>query len=295
MLPRTQPLRPPQRQTKADKLKRPSVSLAGTSEEWAYFVIRWNEYKAVNKLTGTDVVTQLLECCDEDLRRDLTRAAGGTLTGKEEAEVLTAIRTLAVCQENTMLVRATLHNMRPDRDEAIRSFGARIKGQAGISKYTIKCKREVCNADIDYTDAILRDVLARGIADQEIQLDLLGDQNQDMSLEDMLKFVEAKESGKRSASRLLDPPSVSAASSSYRRSKQHEMKGKQPDIRDRTPVICSYCGGKGHGRRAPIHISGGKNVQHMTTHTYTVVRSTTFEDVCLSQDNPKRTRSSDAG
>ena len=48
--------------------------------------------------------------------------------------------------------------------------------------YTIKCKREACNTDIDYIDAILRDVLARGIADQEIQLELLGDQNQDMSV-----------------------------------------------------------------------------------------------------------------
>ena len=276
---------------KADKLKRPSVSLAGTSEEWSYFVTRWNEYKAGTELTGTDVVTQLLECCDEDLRRDLTRAAGGTLTGKEEAEVLTAIKTLAVRQENTMVARATLHNMRQDRDEAIRSFGARIKGQAGICKYTIKCQREACNADIDYTDAILRDVLARGIADQEIQLDLLGGQNQDMSLEDMLKFVEAKESGKRSASRLLDPPSVSAASSTYRRSKQREIKGKQPDTRDRTPVICSYCGGKGHGRRAPIHIRRNEcpAYDHTCSHCS---KKHHFEDVCLSKDNPKPPRNS---
>ena len=129
--------------------------------------------------------TQLLECCDEDNRRDLTRTAGGTVTGKEEAEVLTAIKTMAVRPENTMVARATLHNMRQDRDEAIRSFGARIQGQAGICKHTIKCQREACNANTVYTDAILRDVLARGIADQEIQLDLLGDQNQDMSLEDV--------------------------------------------------------------------------------------------------------------
>ena len=91
-----------------------------------------------------------------------------------------------------MVARATLHNMRQDRDEAIRSFGARIKGQAGICKYTTTYPRDACNADIDYTYAILRDVLARGVAGQEIQLDLLGDQNQNMSLEDMLRIVEAK-------------------------------------------------------------------------------------------------------
>ena len=239
----------PSTSARADKLKRPSVLLAGTGEEWAYFVTRWNEYRDGTKLTGADIIAQLLECCDDDLRRDLTRAAGGTLTGKGEAEVLAAIKTLAVRQENMMLARATLHNMRQDRDEAIRSFGARIKGQTGICKYTTTCPRDACNADIDYTDAILRDVLARGIADQDIQLDLLGDQNQNMSLEDMLRFVEAKESGKRSASRLLDPPNVSAASSTYRRAKQHD-RGRQPDIRDKTPNTCT----KSHGRNAPLHV-----------------------------------------
>ena len=112
-----------------------------------------------------------------------------------------------------------------------------------------------------------------------------------MSLEDMLKFVEAKESGKRSASRLLDPPSVSAASSTYRRSKQREIKGKQPDTRDRTPVICSYCGGKGHGRRAPIHTRRNEcpAYDHTCSHCS---KKHHFEGVCLSKDNPNPPRNS---
>ena len=175
--------------------------------------------------------------------------------------------------------------MRQDRYEAIRSFGARIKGQAGICKYTTTCPRDDCNADIDYTDAILRDVLARGIADQEIQLDLLGDQNQSMSLEDMLRFVEAKESGKRSASRLLDPANVSAASSTYRRAKQHD-RGKQPDIRDKTPAACTYCGGKSRGRNAPLHVRRNecRAYDHLCAHCG---KRNHFEDVCLSKGNSK--------
>ena len=278
----------PSTSARADKLKRPSVLLAGTGEEWAYFVTRWNEYREGTKLTGADVVAQLLECCDDDLRRDLIRAAGGTLTGKGEAEVLAAIKTLAVRQENIMVARATLHNMRQDRDEAIRSFGARIKGQAGICKYTTTCPRDDCNTDIDYTDAILRDVLARGIADQEIQLDILGDQNQSMSLEDMLRFVEANESGKRSASRLLDPANVSAASSTYRRAKQHD-RGKQPDIRDKTPAACTYCGGKSHGRNAPLHVRRNecRAYDHLCAHCG---KRNHFEGVCLSKGNSKPPR-----
>ena len=62
-----------------------------------------------------------------------------------------------------------------------------------------------CEADEYYTEAILRDVLYWGLEDSEIQLDLLGDKNQDMSLEQVLRVVEAKEVGKRSATHLLLP------------------------------------------------------------------------------------------
>ena len=70
---------------------------------------------------------------------------------------------------------------------------------------------------VDFAGEILCDVLAHGIMDDEIQLDLISDQNKKMKIEEMIKFVEARESGKRSASRLLDTPSVNAASSIYRR------------------------------------------------------------------------------
>ena len=46
-------------------------------------------------------------------------------------------------------------------------------------------------------------MLSRGLEDSEIQMDLLGDRNQDMMLEQILRFIEGKEAGKRSASRLL--------------------------------------------------------------------------------------------
>ena len=67
---------------------------------------------------------------------------------------------------------------------------------------------------------MLCDVLTKGIADPKIQQDLLGNYNQDMSLEEVFRFVESKEAGKRSASRLLDSHAVESTSSFYRKSKQ---------------------------------------------------------------------------
>ncbi len=191
--------RAPDRPTQAarvEQVKRPCISSAGTTEDWHYFKSRWNDYARATRLEGTDKVIQLLECCDDQLRKDLTRNAGGSLTRMTEDEVFAAMKKLAVREENTMIARVTLHNMRQDRDEPIRAYGARLRGQASICKFTHKCTG--CDADVDYTEAVLRDVLCRGLEDTDIQMDLLGDSNQEMTSEQILKFIEAKEAGKRS-------------------------------------------------------------------------------------------------
>ena len=99
-----------------------------------------------------------------------------------------------------MVARIALHGMTQDRDETVRSFGARLRGQASVCKFTCPA----CDQSVDYTYTILRDVLTRGLGDPDIQLDLFGDKNQDMTFEQVFKFVEVKEAGKRSASRILD-------------------------------------------------------------------------------------------
>ena len=163
---------------KVEKVKRPSINRSGASEEWSYFNTRWDEYVAATGIKGKDCVIQLLECCDEELRRDLTRSAGGSLTSKNEKTVLEAIKKLAIRVENVMVARVTLHEMHQDRDEPVRLFSARLKGQANICKVSVECPD--CRKNVDYTDHIVHDCIIRGISDDDIQLDVLGNQNQDM-------------------------------------------------------------------------------------------------------------------
>jgi hypothetical protein len=214
----------PSQQHKTEKIRRPKLSTGGSSEEWSYFLTRWQDYADATKIAGKEKVIQLLECCDEHPRKDLTRSAGGSLASKPIDEVMSAIKKLAVREENTMVARVELHNMQQDRDEPIRSFGARLRGQAGVCKFTVKFQQ--CNEDVDYTEHIIRDVVTRGLADHDIQLDLLGDKNQNMTLEDVFQFIEAKEAGKRSAGRLLEAQTTNATRSQYRRTKQEEMKNR---------------------------------------------------------------------
>ena len=235
--------------TKLERVCRPTISAAGSSEDWSYFLTRWGNYVAATNVTGKERVIQLLECCDEQLRKDLMRNKGGSLTDKTADEVMAAIKKLAVREENTMVARVQLHNMRQDRDETICSFGARLRGQAGVCKFLVTCPG--CNMEVSYTENILRDILTRGLADSEIQLDLLGERNQDMSLEEVFQFIEAKEAGKRSAGRLSQSHSVDAAQSRYQHAKNDEVKQRKDGDANE---LCSYCNKRGHGKSAQTRI-----------------------------------------
>lgn len=85
-----------------------------------------------------------------------------------------------------------------------------------------------CEANIDYTEAMIKDVLCRGLEESEIQMDLLGNRNQDMILEQVFGFVETKEAGKRSAFHLLLAQVTDAvARSSYRKQKMLHPETKE--------------------------------------------------------------------
>ncbi len=271
---------------RVEKVRRPSVSAAGTSEEWRYFTLRWEEYKAATHLTPTDVVFQLLECCEENLRKDLMRTYG-TVTTQTEADVLAKIKCLAVRQENIMVARLQLHNMRQDRDETVRAYAARLRGQASVCSYQLKC---TCNLMVDFSDIIIQDALIRGLEDEEIRTDILGLARQDLGLEDVVSHIEAKESGKRSASRLVEsataPMSSAAAASNYKRREK-----LRSQLKDSKPQECDYCGQSGHGR------SRQERAKHCPAYNHTCAKCGIrhhLEAVCRQPPKKQRSKTSDA-
>ena len=105
-----------------------------------------------------------------------------------EADVLIPIKTLVVREENTMVARVGLHEMRQDCDKPICSFDARVQGQAGRWKCLMTC---IYGQEISYSEHILWDVILHGLVDSEIQLDL-SDSNQNMTLEEVFQFIEKR-------------------------------------------------------------------------------------------------------
>ena len=177
-----------------------------------------------------------------------------------------------------MEARIQLHHMRQDRDELIRSFGAFLRGQAGVCKFFVMCPG--CNSEVNYTENVLGDVLIRGLADNEIQLDLLGDKNQEMSLEELFQFIEAKEAGKRSAGHLQHLQGIDATRSQCRRTKQDEAKARSK------ADPCNYCGKLGHGKNAPSKARKTECPAYGTTCAH-CGRANHFEAVCHSKGREK--------
>ena len=234
-----------------EKVRRPNIEHGGSTADWKYFETRWKQYVEATGITGKSRVIQLLECCDEPLRKAVTTSAEESLMDKSMDEVLSAIKKLAVKEENPMLSRIALQKMKQEHGENIRTFGSRLQSQASICKFTIPCLK--CNEEVDYSDAVLRDVLITGLEDQDIQAEILSSSDQDMSLDKVFKMIETKESGKITASKLNSEHTVNAASSYKKKriSKTMEQKLKYEKPRE---GACGYCGQRGHGKSAKFSL-----------------------------------------
>ena len=175
-----------------------------------------------------------------------------------------------------MVARVALSNMRQGHEEPIRSFQTHLKAQADTCKYEMTCtKVGVSNS---MTEEILCDVIARGIADQEIQLDLLGEKNQDMPLKDMIEY-EAKETWKHSAHACLTLR-ARAQSVAHINSKNSRMsapegaaghRNQRPSLRGHASTApgtarCAMCAAVGITSTMPAWVAGrlGPNPRRRT-------------------------------
>ena len=120
--------------SKAEKAKRPELAPDVSEEDWSYFKARWTHYKQATGLKGDDIVTQLLECCTEPLRRDHHRtfSADGAATATETT-VLTQLKQITVRKRNKEVNRVKLSTLKQDKGELVRKFAGRVRSAAVTS------------------------------------------------------------------------------------------------------------------------------------------------------------------
>ena len=91
-----------------------------------------------------------------------------------------------------MVARLQLQKMCPDRDELAGTFVVRIENQASVCQFDMKC---TCGVNVLNSDLMIQDTLIVGLAHNDICLDVLDQADQDMLLDNTIRFIEAKERG----------------------------------------------------------------------------------------------------
>ena len=186
----------------------------------------------------------------------LHRAVGSNTSQKNEPAILAEIKKYAVHEENTLISRNILRGMVQNHSEDIKHFAARVKGQADICNYTVKFTAPECNTDISYAESEIKDQICKGLADQDIQQEVMSQKDQNMSLDNLISFISSKESGKRSYSALSKETTLSKISP-YQKNKntisnQKSSQNVTKSFENFNDSKCIWCGNKGHGSKANL-------------------------------------------
>ena len=90
------------------KLKPPTIGPGCDPDQWCHFKRQWEMYKKVMKLGDTELATGLFYCCEDDLKSTLMRDMQGDISAMAEADLLAAIKRLAVKDESVLVKRIKL-------------------------------------------------------------------------------------------------------------------------------------------------------------------------------------------
>merc|ERR1712030_248892 len=99
--------------------------------------------------------------------------------------------------ENHLVKVVHLLALAQDREEPVRAFYARLKASASVCELSVPCTATACTEKVSYSDKMILHALVRGITDKEIREQVLA-KTEEMGLDETVKFVEAKETGRRS-------------------------------------------------------------------------------------------------
>ena len=80
-----QPGQQPKQQGRPNKIDTPRLKLGSGPDEFSFWREKWQTYKRVARLNDAqDIRDQLVNCCEDDLHRDLHNSLGTSLQTKTE-------------------------------------------------------------------------------------------------------------------------------------------------------------------------------------------------------------------
>ena len=237
--------------SRAEKLPRPELKEGSTESDYIFFTDAWERYKRSTGLSGQATVDQLWACCSPELSRCVYDS--GVTSSSDETTLLNAMKKLAVRAQNTLVNVVNFLALGQDSDENSTSFSARLRGKAAICNFIVQCKETSCKKDVSYADKMIAHQLVKGLSDGEIQEQVmaLAAETPDLDLATIQKFVEAKETGRRSGAIIAGTGGLNRVSDYKNLNQRSRLRSNsQPaDLRK-----CGWCGKPGHGANSSAEI-----------------------------------------
>ena len=136
-----------------------------------------------------------------DLKTSLSRLTCGKQFEQSEADLTLLMKQLAVRHQNPAVHVQEFLGLTQQADEGVRHYLTRLRGVAGRCDFNVHCTP--CNQPVSYQDSVVRFKLIQGLTDSEIKEHILSEE--DKSLDDTVKAIEAKESGKLARCQVARP------------------------------------------------------------------------------------------
>ena len=220
-----------------EKLHRPTISAGTTLKDFKFFLEEWVRYK---RASGDDDVVrtrdQLLNCTDEALRKHVSSTLGERIRNITEDDLLKVIEELAVERQSNLVHTVALMSASQERDEGVRQFVARLRGLAAVCNLTIETTC-TCTATVSVSavDKWILMLLVKNLNDSDTRQEVMSKVTE-MTLDETIAYVEAKETSKKAA-HTLDGGGMASSQVS-------KVKTEQNDDQDK----CKFCGRRGHGK-----------------------------------------------
>ena len=235
-------------------IQRPEVRQDITEEDWDAFIIEWQNFKRCTNLPSASVTDQLYQCCERSLARLLIKEQPN-IVSTDEGSLLSAMNRLAVIKVATSVRRSKLLSTRQSHGEGFREFYANVKAAAATCNFQVRCPNDCCKdaPPVDYTSSVIKDVIVLGIADSDIQKDVLAwEELDDKDDKAVVAFVETKELAQNAW--MSSQSSGTAAGLSYDRrgassdeapiKEKLAMKGKCSVCREKFSIYKRYQSGR---------------------------------------------------
>ena len=172
-----------------------------------------------------------MECFSEELLNTADKAIFGFNTMNLD-ELMKEVKAVAVQPVAGGILRATAHSAKQAHRERFQAFAAKVRGLTTDCKYILPCPHapvgeQVCTIvdcrGVDYTPEVIKDILLSGIYDHDVRREVLGNSiTEDKSVNELIRFVEAKEAARNAAICGRPMATTAAASSSYKKSSMQD-------------------------------------------------------------------------